>query len=141
MKELTSPQQSQVITSIRAERLLDYLTGRRVLLLPEGTTLAGIWLELEPWKDGASEQPSARIMLRLAHESFPAVPEGAPIPGGRAAIAARLNGLGLAAKPRQWIARAKVEPSEPDQVISKAKVPFQKYRRRRIIEVEEEELS
>jgi hypothetical protein len=128
---------AQVITSIRQERLLDYLTGHRLLLLPKGTRLLGVWIETE-WNDGIEQQKNGRIVLRLAHESFPPTPDGCPIPGGRAAIAARLNDLGTH---RHLIARAKVEPLEPDQVISKAKVPFQKYRRRRIIEVEEEELS
>lgn len=144
MNELTHrtpATRAQLITSIRRDRLIDYLTGRRVLLLPEGTRLLGIWIETE-WDDGNEHIEQSRIMLRLAHDSFPETPDGCPIPGGRAETASRLTGLGLKpAAARGIIQRAKVSTAEDDKAISRAEVPFHKYKRRRIIEVEEEEFE
>lgn len=43
MDPVPSPETRAMITAIRADRLLDYLTGRRMLVLPAGAKLTGFW--------------------------------------------------------------------------------------------------
>jgi hypothetical protein len=106
-----------VITSIPFEQLLDFLTGRRVLRLPEGTELKSWWKECE-WWEGIE---SARLVcLKLEHPSFPVAEAGRLIP-------------------RVEVPQARVkmlQPAEP-KAISRAKVLSRKVTRSRKIVVEE----
>lgn len=58
-----------VITSVPGERLLEYLAGRRALVLPEGCELVSFWSD-----------EHRRVFLKLSCHSFKEVPIGTPIP-------------------------------------------------------------
>jgi hypothetical protein len=121
MTEIPQEPIHQIVTTVRLENLLDYLTGRRVLFLPEGTKLLACWQDNEWYKGNALNR---RLKLRLEHGSFPALPEGGRIPEIQV--------------PRATVKQ--IEP-EPRRAISKGvfgkNVPSQKTIRRRIL-VEEE---
>jgi hypothetical protein len=102
-----------VVTSIPFEQLLDFLTGRRVLCLPEGAELKSWWKECHWWEGIESDR---RVCLKIEHASFPETERGAALP-------------------RVQIPQARIKELSPadDKAISKAKLPSSKTTRRRIV--------